>query len=212
MGNLFLRPFIFLTLIALASQTFAQKSGNWAETKLGVRAGMNFNSMAGLTDFTANLKVGYSAGFLMNFRSSKRLSSTQEVLFTNKGFAFKLSDGSEFLYNIYYIDIPWTINYHINNNFTVYGGLQASILLDATTNIPIPEENKTNYARDGLSKIDLGFVVGTEYCLPSNIFFGLRFTRGIYSAFSSNDSKFNNYNFLLSAGYYFYRKKGNVFD
>lgn len=212
MGNLFLRPFIFLILITLASQTFAQKSGNWAETKLGIRAGLNFNGMSGITQVSANLKPGYSFGFVLNFRSSKKLSSTQEVLFSNKGWSYQRSDGEMQIYSINYIDIPWTINYNIAEGWTIYGGPQLSFLIDATTNLPSSEEKKESFSKELLSTIDIGVVVGTEYVLPSNIFFGLRYTRGIFSAFSSNDSKYNNNNLMLTAGYYFYRKKGNVFD
>jgi hypothetical protein len=206
-----LQIIICFILSIVVYPSIAQKSGNYQEVKYGFRAGLNLSNMSGITDFSSNMKAGYSLGFLINF-SNKRISSTQEVLFSNKGFTFQLANGGTFIYSIDYIDIPWYVNYHILDNFTVYGGAQISILVDASTNKPIPNENQTSYARDGLSNLDLGFVVGTEYTLPSRIFFGLRFTRGIYSAFSDNNSKYNNYNFMLSAGYYFFRKKGNVFD
>ncbi|MBY0427564.1 MAG: PorT family protein, partial [Cytophagales bacterium] len=173
MKNSFLRLLIAIPLSCIIISAHAQKSGSWSETKYGFRAGVNLGSMAGLSDLTANMKAGYSLGFLLNFRSGRLISSSQEILFSNKGFTSQLANGDKLEYSINYIDIPWTVNVHIMDNFTVYLGPQVSFLVSGSTSVPVKKDDPI--ALDGLSKIDLSVAGGVEYMLPSRIFFGLRF-------------------------------------
>ena len=185
--SLFLVVAFFLMLGIAQAQDF----------NFGVKGGINVasiggNSYVGLGGFGS--KVAFHLGGVAEVPISEKFSIQPELLYSSQGskWNYNSSDGN---LKLDYINLPILGKYHIIKGLSAEAGPVVGYLI--STN----EEAEDSR----FSKLDVAFAIGASYRLNDNIFFGLRYNKGILNI--NNDSNIDGSNqnnvFQIFAGYSF---------
>lgn len=180
---------LFALLLGL---TFGSLSAQ--DLNFGVKGGVNIASIGGGNSIgVAGLgsKVGFHLGGVVESPFSEKFSLQAELLYSLQG--AKWSIGSVSNLNLNYINLPILGKYYIIEGLSAEAGPLVGFLLS------------TNGDKADYSTIDIALAIGASYKLNENIFFSLRYNKGI-SNINKNDSiDYNNQNnvFQISAGYMF---------
>lgn len=111
-----------------------------------------------------------------------------------------------------YIDVPVLARYQIGGNgFSVYGGVQPSLLLSANQKSSGSEsENQSMNLKDSFKTLDMAGSLGVGYQFKNGIQLNLGYDHGFSNIAKSNAfgmGNINNRTFKLSVGYALGRKK-----
>jgi len=104
-----------------------------------------------------------------------------------------------------YVDIPLLARYKIGQKgFSVYGGLQPSVLLGAKRKSKVDGSSSSQKVTDQYKTLDLAGSIGVGYQLDNGIKLNLGYDHGFVNISKNNDfggSKINNRTFKLMVGY-----------
>ncbi|MFN8416819.1 MAG: outer membrane beta-barrel protein [Cytophagaceae bacterium] len=145
----------------------------------GVRAGMSFNKVGGI-ELDNSMYTGFNAGLFGTFMINDRFSFTHELSYAVRGFNGALSDGHNYDFNLKYIDIPWMLNFHINQAVYVQAGVQPSVYAFFK-----PAQYDTiPYTKYNANAFDFSGFVGASIILKNNLLFGVRLNQSISQTFN----------------------------
>ena len=186
--------FTFITVFAV----FAAAAQN---ISFGAKAGLNLATFTGDALTGLDTRASFHIGGLVEIPITEKFSIQPEVLYSEKGSQFF---GEEL--NLSYIDFPVLAKYHIIKGLSAELGPVASFLLSAEQH----RGGKDADVSDFTKSFDLGIGGGATYRLPMDIFFSLRFTKGLMNISENNTSEgyssgsnVQNNVFQISAGYMF---------
>lgn len=181
---------LFALLLGL---TFCSLSAQ--DLNFGVKGGVNVASIGGGNNYVGvaglGSKVGFHLGGVVESPFSEKFSLQAELLYSLQGSKWSIGSGSNL--NLNYINLPILGKYYIIEGLSAEAGPLVGFLLS------------TNADKADYGTIDIAFAIGASYKLNENIFFSLRYNKGI-SNINKNDSiDYNNQNnvFQISAGYMF---------
>jgi len=186
-----MKKVVFL-LTALLSVSISQAQ----DFTFGVKGGLNIasvggNAYSGLGGLGS--KIGFHLGGVAEFPISEKIAVQPELLFSLQGTKWNYGVGGDDL-NLGYVNLPILGKYYILEGLSAEAGPLVGFLL--TTNVDDDDRFK---------KLDIAFAIGASYKLNENIFFSLRYNKGIANINDdsfTNDKSQNNV-FQLSAGYAF---------
>ena len=136
MKKLLITILIFATTFAMAQTEIVKP------LTVGVKGGGSFNHFLGdiPVELDPKLYTGFTAGIFGNYKVSDNFSVQPEILYSRKGSNFE-----DFTYQIDFVDfnlemyiktdwieIPVLGMYHINDNFTLFGGPYIGFYLNGT--------------------------------------------------------------------------------
>ncbi len=155
----------------------------------------------------------FNGGFVYSLRLSGKLNATVELLYTGK--AVK-TDNPIVKYRFMYVDIPFYINYNLNENFRVNVGVQYSIFTNSIVS-QIDGSNKNgvnNIKYKNIKNNDFSFLLGAEMDLNEKLTFTIRYTLSESTFFGKSKPNFGVFNlafrYPLSSTYkQFFSKKEN---
>jgi opacity protein-like surface antigen len=182
------KSFFFLFAFALFFSVQAQS------LRFGVKAGANFSDFSGsdAKDLSADMKVGFHIGALIEFKLFENFSLQPEVMYSSKG--AKLDNVGEIDFDdvdLNYITVPVLAKFYlISDKLSIEAGPQFSFLLD--DNLEEQLESKS---------FDFAALAGLNYQFTDNVFAQLRYVAGLTD--SSEDAEIRNQVFQLSLGYRF---------
>jgi len=161
----------------------------------GVKGGINVASIgggsyAGLGGLAS--KVSFHIGGVAEIPISEKISLQPELLYSSQG--SKWNFGAINNLKLDYINLPILAKYAIIKGLSAEAGPVVGYLL--STNAP----NKEDY-----SSIDVAIAIGASYKLNDNIFFSLRYNKGLTNINKNVNVDISNQNnvFQISAGYAF---------
>ncbi len=218
------RALIFILVVS----SLIAREGDTAFS-FGAKGGISFNHFLG--DFPIELDpllyTGFTVGILGNYKINNNFSIQPEILYSKKGSNFKefeysldVLDLTKLNLDMYvqttWIEIPILAMYHINNNFTIFGGPYLGIYLDgklvAEPSIGIEPtigilgvSIDYEIEQENLRLPDYGIVIGGAYSISDNLTIQGRWELGIQNladdfivAFLNDDSiVINNSSFQL---------------
>ncbi|TRW24705.1 PorT family protein [Flavobacterium zepuense] len=202
---------IILSAAMLLAIGFTAKA---QETKLGVKAGVNFANFTGDVEGSKS-RTGFNAGFVAEFKLSENFSIQPELLYSQQGTRFEESGSvSGISYRLEekgkfdYLALPVVAKYYIIEGLSLHAGPQVSYLLKADVESTGSASTGESYSetldlKDYSNKVDFALVGGAGYDLPIGVFFEARYVAGISKIGKDGDSKVRNGVFQLSVGYKF---------
>lgn len=171
-------------LIVICSSVYAQEDNNELKNKttFGVKGGLNFSYLASPNN-EGLIGEDFYGGFFSETRLNKKWSFQSELLYSN---------------SIYYrfVEIPLSLKYHINDKWSVFGGVSLDFSID-----------DRNIEDSTIESLGLSAVLGTQYNFSDKFFIEGRFNLGITNQINKLDN--NNYNsytkhlFRIGLGYRF---------
>ncbi len=161
----FLLIFTFFTSLVATGQEF----------KAGVRFGGDGSQVNGdgLEGFD---KAGVLFGAFVKRNFSQKVSGQMEMVFIQKGSRMPTDDYNQYyLMRLSYIEVPVSVNYHLNNKFGIFGGLSFGVLIN--------NEESTQagviYEPPPFKKTELAFHGGLLYAMSDNWSLDFRYSHSI---------------------------------
>ena len=178
------------TIILCLSLTFvsAQDFG------FGVKGGINIASVGGTSFGLGGLgsKVSFHIGGVAEVPISDKIAVQPELLYSSQGTKWTFIDEENL--KLDYINLPILGKYYILDGLSAEAGPVVGFLLSTNA------EDKDDY-----NSLDVAFAIGGSYKLNENIFFSLRYNKGITNINNTDVTSVTNQNnvFQISAGYAF---------
>lgn len=180
----------FLTTLLSITAIQAQDFG------FGVKGGINIASIGGSAYSglgSLGTKVGFHLGGVAEFSISDKIAVQPELLYSSQGTNWDYGTNDNNL-KLDYVNLPLLGKYYFLEGLSAEAGPLVGFLI--ATN----EDDD-----DRFKKLDVAFAIGASYKLNDNIFFSLRYNKGIANINGDSYSGGNSQNnvFQLSAGYAF---------
>lgn len=179
-----------MTVLVTISNVAAQDFG------FGVKGGINVASIGGRSYSGLGglgSKVSFHLGGAVEIPISEKFAAQPELLYSSQGTNWDFGTTGNKL-KLDYINLPILGKYYIIDNLSAEAGPLVGFLIS------------TNANDDQFKKLDVAFAIGASYKLGNNLFFGLRYNKGIANingdAFDGGGNSQNNV-FQLFAGYTF---------
>ena len=190
---------VILSLAILAGVTSAAQ----AQSRVGLKAGVGLSSVTGDGSKGAKTLVGAQAGVMADISFSDLISFHPELLYSQKGAKYDDS-GVTGQIRTSYIDIPLLLRVKADGLF-FEAGPQVGFLIAQKSEVTIPGLGSgTSTSTDGTRKVDVGYIAGVGYQLPSGLEFGVRYNGGISDlSDKSSSTKTRNSVFQFQVGYLF---------
>lgn len=160
----------------------------------GAKGGINIASIGGGSNFgVAGLgaKVSFHIGGVAEVPISEKFAVQPELLYSSQGTKWNFAGGDNL--KLDYINLPVMCKYYILEGLSAEAGPVVGFLLS------------TNATKEDYNSIDIAFAIGASYKLNENIFFSLRYNKGITDINKNDAISVSNQNnvFQISAGYAF---------
>jgi len=159
-----------LGLLAICQFCFAQKN---SETKAGIKAGWNFNKLAGQSaDVNFHSKSGFMvAGFFAP--PAKGVGYRSELVFSRQGFSYD-NNGSRQDIQTDYIYLPQFTTYSIGKFFQLQLGGQIGYLLKSSV-MPQESSSEKKDVTQYMNRLDMGAAAGFELYPVKHLIIGARY-------------------------------------
>ena len=188
-----------LMTVAFAALAIA---GANAQTKFGVRAGLNLADVATKSEYAkveSKIRPAFYVGGLAEFAFNDVVLMDAGLTYSNQGAKAKEGDGA---YIQHALNLPVWFKYDFAG-FRPKAGLYAGYILSQQTKA---EGKTTTVDKDLYNHFDYGIGLGAEYNLPNNgLFFEASYNWGLANLQKNGDSKnyANNRVIQVGVGYKF---------
>ena len=173
-----------------------------AQTKFGVKGGLNVNNVGGADVNNNKARIGFHLGAFAEMDIAERFSVQPELLYSAQGVKWE-APGEDAKTNLGYLNIPVMLKYQIVDGFYGQAGPQFGFLLSAKrkydgSSINIKEEVKT---------FDFALGLGAGYKFPSSPFgIDARYNIGLSRLYEDGDAKA--FNRVLQVGVFYVLGQG----
>lgn len=184
-----------LTATMVLVLAFASAQGTKKGISYGVKGGLNLATLSGAS--SPKTLIGYQIGGFAEIRLGNKFALQPEIVYSTQGVKYD-NFGTDFTFNLNYINIPIVAKYYIVDALSLDLGPQIGFLTAANFNgIDEKDSNKT---------IDFGFNAGAGYNVGKNIVVGLHYNLGLlglHKNLPEGVKQVNNSVFQFSLGYKF---------
>jgi len=191
--------FAVFTVFAFTT-SFAQgeDGGSSSDVSFGIKAGVNFSSIAGDDVDELDGRTSIHTGGVVNIGFSELFALQPEVLFSTQGATMSM-EGVDGTARLDYINIPVLVDITVAEGFSLQGGPQVGF--NITSEVEVDGETVD---LEDVETIDFGLGIGAQYRLPIGLFFQARYVIGLSNINSETDDvKNQNSVFSISAGWFF---------
>ena len=219
---------VLFSVIAMA-QTQNEEEKNRAvkgikKMQFGIRSGLNLSFPSGNLVEANDSRIGYHVGTYIQIPSKKKTFVYEFGLFYSlEGFesAWLYSDsvksalnlpaignGAQTRIHVEYLDAQFIVKDNQNEKFSAYGGLEISYLLSAEIyQEHINDQNELvkfrSSSTDGLSKINMGVLIGLEYHVNHFFHINAQYTYPFTRMIDEPTTDIKNNTIKLGAGFTF---------
>jgi hypothetical protein len=172
-----------ISLIALAicatTMVFAQR------TSFGLKAGLNYSTLT-----NQDYKVGYHLGALAHIHMSPTWAMQPELVYSNQGGEYTLSNGQKHKLNLNYVNIPVLFQYMVGTGLRLETGPQVGFLAGV--------EDKVNDVQTGyftssdFKNVDFSWPIGFSYIGTRGLGVDARYNIGLSNINNAGVSNIKN--------------------
>jgi hypothetical protein len=216
--------------ILLCSVSFLLGYGAIAQTDVGAKLGLNYNTWT-VPDEDNVSGIGLHLGVYLNIGISDNIYFRPELLYSDRGvketidetfsyndpFLGQVTEREEgsFRLSLGYLEAPMLLGFKVNDNFHLHVGPVLGLRMgykssfDYTERVTVNGNTTTTTVEgsskddEGVSSFDFGAAIGLAYELDGGLNFGLRFTRGFTTIYSDAIDPIVHNVFQFSVGYTF---------
>lgn len=196
------KTFVISMLLLLSiSFAFAQAQGNY-----GVRAGLNLSNFDG--DSKADNKIGFHAGFMMEYKVHPLIVVQPELLYTQRGTHHETKvpgTTSKTDDLLHYVELPIFLKASIGTaDFKIepYLGPEFRYLVKGGWKTKAgSSETSGDYDKDDINSFDYGLGLGLDLRINRDILLGARYSMGMAEVFKSKLFKDKNTSIMINLGY-----------
>ncbi len=183
---------IFL-LLAFAG-TFAAAN---AQTKIGLKGGLNVADIGGEDADGVDAKIGFHIGGFANFGIGNKFSIQPELVYSTQGGKVDIP-GDDIKYRFNYINIPVMLKYELVQGLNAQLGPQFGFAVTRKRK----QGDNTRDVNDDYKGFDLGLGLGASYQFPSTpVGIDARYIFGLSRLDDDGDAKIFNRVFQLGITY-----------
>ncbi|MGV3528766.1 MAG: porin family protein [Flavisolibacter sp.] len=158
---------VFLVLITFSlAAAQAQMSG------IGVKAGLNLSSIT-----NRDMKPGYHVGFLAHLRMGQSWALQPEVVYSNQGAKYDLSNGETHTLNLNYINIPFLFQYNATPSLRLQTGPQVGFMTSVHDKVGSTETYF--FDKNDFKDTDFSWSIGASYVGRGGIGVDARYNIGL---------------------------------
>lgn len=192
---------LIISMLLVLGISFAFAQGNY-----GVRAGLNLSNFEG--DGNQDNKIGFHAGFMMDYPVHSLIRIQPELTYTQRGnhSEVKLLGTTIKTDNLlHYVELPIFLKASIalaSDNFKVepYVGPELRYLVKGTKKIKGgSNESSGDYDKDDINAFDYGVGFGLDFRINRDMLLGARYSMGMAEVFKNANSK--NTAIMVNLGY-----------
>lgn len=183
------------------------------EFRLGAKAGANFALIGGDGAENFDPRVSFHVGGLVEVPLMGKFAIQPELLFSSQGmkegyygFVFKGNIKNNLVLD--YINVPIMGKYYILEGLSVELGPQVGFLVSAKNKYKDHDDSGTIDVKDFYKSIDFAVGLGASYRLNNDVFFSIRFNKGISSI--NEDLYFIPHDYPGDGYNYSYKQRNNV--
>ena len=179
-----------LLIIAVFALVF---NANAQEIKFGVKAGINFATIAGDETDDLKSKTTFHIGAVVEIPISDSFSIQPELVYSSQG--AKVDDNiSDVELKLDYINLPIMAKFYVSEGFSLEAGPQVGFLMSSK----IEEDGESEDLKNETSGIDFGLNLGLGFKMETGLNFGARYNLGLSNIWDFEDSdNFKNQNSVL---------------
>ena len=204
-------------------------SASFAQARFGVTAGLNASklSVSGEEDeMSFDFKAGSQVGVLMDYSINENFSIIPELLFSQRGAKFKISNFEDLdvedldikakaTMTLNYLQLPVNAAYKFDvgygSKLFIFAGPYVGYGISAKAKgessyegvkVSMSEDLKFGSGEDEIKPFDFGINVGLGYEYQK-IFFKLQYNHGLTNLNNGSEGTMKNMNVALTAGYFF---------
>ena len=201
--------------ICLIFVSFILVIASFAQTTIGIRAGVNVANTNNLYAFTKNRAGGYG-GLTAHIPVQKRLSFQPEFIYSSKGDRVNRTydNGGSKAVRFNYINMPFLLNYRFDKKTAFLIGPEFGYLLSVKA--VLNNGTALNFTKQYLPKIDLAASIGVQYLIVNNISIETRYNYGFnriyyvdFAGIRHTETKGANRVFQVGIKYLFFKQKNN---
>lgn len=195
-----MRKCITLIIICLltAPSLMAQKK---SRSTFGLKTGINFSTFSlegsGTSNNDAAWKTGLVLGGYVTIPVSTNFSIEPNFLYSSMGGVLKEAGNEEGRYRLNYFSIPVLGKYKVSKCFTVVGGLQGDILIQAKK---VTDNEGTFKVTNDFEDHDFALSLGAETYFFNRLSLGARYMHGLTDLSSGATTKIKNRGIQLALG------------
>ena len=160
---------LFFAAIVLSTALWAQMPA-----KFGIKGGLNIATLTGENNTSS--RIGYHIGALAHIHLDPQWALQPEVVYSNQGTKYTISDGSHQL-SLNYINIPLQLQYMFDNGFRVQTGPQLGFLVGVKDKLD--GEETGFFSTDDYKAIDFSWSIGLGYLTYSGFGVDARYNLGV---------------------------------
>lgn len=185
---------LFVCIVLLSYAGLAQRSN------LGIKGGLNISNITvnGNTDWGS--KLGGHAGLLAHIHLVPSLALQPELVFSNQGAKYTITDGEHTL-NLNYINLPVLLQYMFNNGFRIQTGPQLGFLAGVKDKV---NDTETNFfTTEDFETVDVSWAAGLGYLSQTGLGVDARYNFGLNNINNVGTNKLRNNVFQVGVFYMF---------
>lgn len=164
--------------------------------ELGIKGGLNVSNVDIPNTSNIDPRLSPFAGGLVHIHLSKEFAIQPEIVFSSQGF----KTGNDEVYRLNYLNFPALAMYMFNSGFRLQTGPQVGVLLSADYK---KGSNTKVDIKNGYKDIDVSWVFGGGYIMPSGFGFDARFNLGLAKLNDNTSAKAANRVFQVGVFYQF---------
>ncbi len=187
--------------VLLVFVVLAITASSFAQTKFGIKAGVNFANLSG-DDVDMDSKTGLVLGAFAKFELSENFAFQPELLYSAQG-AKASEEGIDITDKINYLNVPLMAKFYPTSGFSIQAGPQVGFLLSAKEKWEGDGTSIEDDKKDYMKGIDFGLNFGLGYELPMGLGFDLRYNLGLTNIADSDETDIKNRAIQLTASWAF---------
>jgi len=179
-----------------------RQDNDFYRVKVGLTGGLNLaNTIDAYDSYNSTSTIAaWNAGIYFDVPIVYPFSFEPEVLYSQKGFASTLTDGTHFTSRAGFIDVPLLAKFNVVPGFNFLIGPQLSFHTSTTNTYADGTTDNYNYGTDGTL---LDGVIGVSFDLNRSVELRARYTLDLTNNYDADNQDFRNQVFQLGLGFTF---------
>jgi hypothetical protein len=218
-NNYFMKKLLFLLTVGLfvagsvSAQTYyygprrvhrrpPQQQDGFYKVKVGLTGSLNLaNTVDAYNSYNSTSTIAaWSAGLYFDVPIVYPLSFEPEVMYSQKGFAATLTDGTQFTSRANFIDVPLLAKFHVVPGFNFLIGPQLSFPLSTTNTY---SDGTTDHYVYGTNGTLVDGVIGVSFDINRSVELRARYTLDLSSNYDSDNQDYRNQVWQIGLGFTF---------